>query len=555
MARSDQEFFAGLRAGARRLARGHDAGATATPAGELAFVWNTLTDRILWSGDAAALFGDGAPSIALAAHLHARINPQDVPARLAALHEALLSRSVFTSQFRLRQADGSFRRIRETGAVEVAGDGAILARGLWRVADRLDLALPREVSPAAPASLARACTAAGAQARGFLVAAAVDHLDVIAQAFGETLAAQIAEIALARCLAAGEADAASLVRLGHGLFAFVLAGDEATLDALRAAVRNETVETPLGHFHVSLSLGAAPLEAARDVGWLLTAAEAALTQARVTGRDRCVVAAPRVGSTDAARSLVLRAEQVLSALRTARAFFAYQPVVDERGRAVFHECLLRLREDDGTLLPAGAFIPAVEALGLHAAVDAYVIARVLEDLAAHADVHLSCNVSSLSLADAAFRARAEAAIAAAPRQAVRLIIEITETAALPDDAAIVAFLARLRSLGVRLALDDFGAGFTSLRHFTALPLDIVKLDGSLVRAMGENERGAAVLHSVVALASQLGLTTVAEGIEYGAEAEALRRLGVRYLQGYHCGRPTVEPAWRIENAGRAASVA
>lgn len=556
------EFFAALRAGARRLTRERRGVAMSAlqAAGDLAYVWNTFTDRIEWLGDAGPVFG-GASSqaaVALGRELQALVNPQDLPARLKTVHDALLRGGTFTSTFRLRLPDGSFHWVSDKGAVDIDAHGAKRVRGVVRALDERPAVRPASAS--VPSAFAAAFAPNEELPAGLVVAFALDHLEVITQAFGAAVALAVIETARGRA-ADILGPQTAIISIGRGSFAFALRGETEMalhdrIEALRAALRDETIETAHGHLHITLSLGVAPfLGGAEDAVALLAHAESALTQARASGRDRCVIAAPAPESATQSRTLLLRAEQVLNAIHRDAAFFAYQPVVDRAGKAVFHECLLRLRAPDGGLVPAGVFIPAVEALGLHAAVDSYVVARVLAELAAEPKLRLSCNISSLSLADVAFRAELEERVAQAPSAAPRLVIEITETAALPDEAALIAFFERLRAMGVKLALDDFGAGFTSLRNFTSLPLDIVKLDGSLVRAMSETRNGAAVVRSLVDLAAQFGFALVAEGVEYGAEAEALRRLGVDYLQGYHCGRPVVEPPWRAAPKEPAASVA
>jgi EAL domain-containing protein (putative c-di-GMP-specific phosphodiesterase class I)/GGDEF domain-containing protein len=562
MPRPRLEFFAALRAGARRLTRERRGVALSAlqAAGDLAYVWNTFTDRIEWLGDGTPVFGSAATEspVALGRDLQTLVNPQDLPARLKTVHDALLRGGTFTSTFRLRLPDGSFHWVSDKGAVDIDSNGAKRIRGVFRALDERPVARPATAS--VPSAFAAAFAPHEEESAGLVVAFAVDHLDVITQAFGAVVASALIETVRERCSAVLGPQTA-VISIGRGSFAFAVRGEEETVlydrvEALRAALRDETIETAHGHLHVTVSLGMTPFAGgAEDAVALLAHAESALTQARLDGRDRCVIAAAANESATQSRTLLLRAEQVLNAIHRDAAFFAYQPIVDRSGKPVFHECLLRLRAPDGGLVPAGVFIPAVEALGLHAAVDSYVVARVLAELAEAPRLRLSCNISSLSLAEGDFRAELEERIAAAPEAARRLVIEITETAALPQDDALIACFEHLRAHGVKLALDDFGAGFTSLRHFTSLPLDIVKLDGSLVRAMSETRNGAAVVRSLVDLAAQFGFTLVAEGVEYGAEAEALRRLGVDYLQGYHCGRPVVEPPWRAAREERAASVA
>ena len=122
--------------------------------------------------------------------------------------------------------------------------------------------------------------------------------------------------------------------------------------------------------------------------------------------------------------------------------------------------------------------------------------------------------------------------------ACRLVVEITETAALGDIAESARFVDALRHAGCRVALDDFGAGHTSLRHLQMLPVDIVKIDGSLVRNLASRPQTRIFLR-LLGLIKGLGSTTVAECVENAEDAALLRAEGIGYLQGHHFGRPTI----------------
>jgi EAL domain-containing protein (putative c-di-GMP-specific phosphodiesterase class I) len=131
-----------------------------------------------------------------------------------------------------------------------------------------------------------------------------------------------------------------------------------------------------------------------------------------------------------------------------------------------------------------------------------------------------------------------------PEVARQLVVEITETAALHDIQESARFVGTLRELGCRVALDDFGAGFTSFRYMQALDVDIVKIDGSFVRNLAESRDNQVFLRHLVGLADAFGLITVAECVESARDAAILRAEGVRFLQGYYFGRPTLEQPWR-----------
>src|SRR5262249_43849967 len=128
----------------------------------------------------------------------------------------------------------------------------------------------------------------------------------------------------------------------------------------------------------------------------------------------------------------------------------------------------------------------------------------------------------------------------------RLVIEITETAALYDIEESARFVSALRHAGCRVALDDFGAGHSSLRYLQSLSVDTVKVAGSLVATIAASAAGQVLLRHLLQLAQGFGFRTVAEGVETAEDAALLRRQGIGYLQGYYFGRPSRERPWRNE---------
>jgi EAL domain-containing protein (putative c-di-GMP-specific phosphodiesterase class I) len=132
--------------------------------------------------------------------------------------------------------------------------------------------------------------------------------------------------------------------------------------------------------------------------------------------------------------------------------------------------------------------------------------------------------------------------------AERLTVEITETVALEDIDETARFVRSLRDLGCRVALDDFGAGYTSFRNLKALAVDCVKIDGSYVRGLEDNVDNQLFVRTLLGLAEGLGLVTVAECVETAPEAALLTRRGVRFLQGWHFGKPEIDRPWLVAPA-------
>jgi EAL domain-containing protein (putative c-di-GMP-specific phosphodiesterase class I) len=141
-----------------------------------------------------------------------------------------------------------------------------------------------------------------------------------------------------------------------------------------------------------------------------------------------------------------------------------------------------------------------------------------------------------------------------PDLARRLVVEITETAALSDIDESARFVDTLRHAGCRVALEDFGAGHTSLRHLQILAVDTVKIDGSFVRNLADSPKQRILLHDLMGFVKSFGFITVAEGIENAADEAAVRAEGFGYLQGYYLGPPTIERTWLDRAPGSAAKM-
>ncbi len=238
-------------------------------------------------------------------------------------------------------------------------------------------------------------------------------------------------------------------------------------------------------------------------------------------------------------------QAVRDALMQQRLLFAFQPVVCAgSGQVDYFECLLRMRDND-RLIACGEFIAAVEQVGLIGLIDRFVLERTFAELAAHPEIRLGFNVSGRTAGDRPWLRSLMALLRQHPELAHRLVVEITETAALEDLDESARFVDTLRHAGCRVALDDFGAGHTSLRHLQVLAIDTIKIDGAFVRSLVDCRENRVILHHLLGLTRGFGFSTVAECVETAQEAALLREAGVGYLQGYYFGRPTIEPPWRM----------
>ncbi len=234
---------------------------------------------------------------------------------------------------------------------------------------------------------------------------------------------------------------------------------------------------------------------------------------------------------------------VAQALAQGRIGFHFQPVVrsDDARFPAFFEMLARLTLPNGQILPAAAFMPVVENEALGRAIDRLALTAALEALAADPSLRLSVNMSPLSMGDPEWLDIIAAAAVTNRGATGRLILEITETAALENSSQTRDFLDHMRGFGCAFALDDFGAGATGFRNFRDFRFDIVKIDGSFAKDVHRAPDAQILVECLVTVARHFDMLTVAERVETVAEARYLRAAGVDCFQGYLHGRPAARP--------------
>lgn len=541
--------------------------------GDLLFEWNLTTGHLSWIGEAGEVIGLSTTTKQLDGDAFlGRIHPEDLPRRMVAFNHHVKNSEPFDCEYRVRGDDGSFRWIRERAVVRfsLAGEPETLT-GLVRDISQ------RKQSEAQIAYLTHHDALTGQYNRprlrealddmlgahlqrgnqgGFLLIA-VDKLNVLAEVFGDDTADNIVvDVArrIENCLRSGDV----VGRVGTDRFAIILyncADDQvaAVADRFLSAIREAPVSTPTGTMHITASAGATVFPAlAQSASEIVAQADNALRSARRLGCDcyldfRDIPAHNLTGQPD----LVI-AEQVKCALREDRFVLAFQPIVDAAtGSVVFYEGLARMLDEEGELVPAGSFVPVVEQMGLMRLIDRRVLDLGLKVLEAQPGVRLSINVSGLTAVDPIWLEQLSTRLERRRDIAERLTLEITETVALDDIDESSHFVRTLNDLGCGVALDDFGAGFTSFRHLRSLNVDMVKIDGSFVRELTRHPDNLLFVRTLIRLAKGIGLKTVAEWVESEEEAEVLRHEGVDYLQGWYCGKPTTEPKWQNRRSSAA----
>jgi diguanylate cyclase (GGDEF)-like protein len=383
---------------------------------------------------------------------------------------------------------------------------------------------------------------------GFLLAA-IDNLNHINEAYGFDVADEVIG-AVGKRVRSQLRGKDHLGRMSGNKFGILLntcTPDDMQIaaDRLLVSVRDEMIETSAGVVAVTVTIGGVTAPRyGRNAREMLSRAHDALASARVKRRGSFQAYLPNPEREAHRRESVRATDKILTALNERRIFLVYEPVVAIGSRIpAFYECLMRVRQGDGSLLAVNEVMPRAEQLGLVRLIDHRVLELVLEQLVEAPGLKASLNVSAASTADPDWWAALGTMLHAHRGVAERLTVEITETAAIHDLDETRGFVARVKDLGCRIAIDDFGAGYTSFRNLRKLGVDVVKIDGAFVQNLTRSEDDRAFVHALIDLARRLGLETVAEWVQDEEAAAILAEWGCDYLQGALVGLASTERPW------------
>ncbi|MGE4351733.1 MAG: EAL domain-containing protein [Bdellovibrionales bacterium] len=523
--------------------------------GHIGYQWDLTEDKLVWFGPWPLLFGTerAAPPIN-GLELSKCVLPND---QHLLFHDQQPS---YDRKYRLRDENGALLWVHEHGTTDFENGRAIRQQGMIRLVE--EDRLPQSASTPDRDPLTgrpnRACMLAiiekllstsqlTRQQSAYLVVG-IDKLAFVNEAMGTHAADQLI-CAVADRLNDLCPTRALVGRVSGDIFGILLPNLAQELEPLTSRIlanfHDHAISAGNNCLHLSVGVGCMPFtDTQSDAYELMIHAEQALSEANQTGRGQCVTYIESARRTERNRAILDLCERVKQSLKNNALKLAFQPIVDAHTRhVVFYEALSRLYNDDGSLMPAGEFIPVVEQMGLAPEFDRHVLDLAITELENSEDLTLAINISGLTagLPDWPnfFRDRLESK----PDIARRLIIEITETAAVLDIAKMKNLVCALREVGCELSLDDFGAGSTSIRHLRDLDFSIMKIDRDLLINLTTNTEQQHLVRMLIAMARGLGLQSVAEGIEDEETAQWLCNENVDFLQGFHLGRPSFDRPW------------
>lgn len=395
-------------------------------------------------------------------------------------------------------------------------------------------------------SLGRVVDRAPRGTRSTLVLLDLDNFKIVNDSLGHPAGDRVL-VDLARLLVATVRPGDLVYRLGGDEFVVLLEGvpladGRETAERVRRAVDTHRFLVEGRTFDLGVSLGVVPVDGKLDAPAVLALADSALYAAKEKGKNRVVVfdsGALRLSSLSAASEW---ASRIKDALRLNRFALYYQPIFRVgHDRPSHWEALLRLVEESGLVIPPSRFLPAAERFGLMPAVDGWVVDNVIGILKSRPGLEIFVNLSGTSLGNEELLGRIEERTREADLGPGRLSFEITETTAVGDVLVAQEWMRRLRELGCRFALDDFGIGFSSFAYLQGLPADYVKIDGSFIRDIDRSDSNRALVRAIDTVAHTLGKQTIAESVESQAALPVLAHLGVDYVQGFALGPPRAEP--------------
>jgi diguanylate cyclase (GGDEF)-like protein/PAS domain S-box-containing protein len=377
----------------------------------------------------------------------------------------------------------------------------------------------------------------------------LDQFQLVNEACGHTAGDEFlreASVLIQSCIRSRD----TLARLGGDEFGVILEHCEIP-DAREVAekIRNRMDEFRFSFegrkFRIGASIGLVTIDDSwEDAAKLLKAADTACYAAKEAGRDRVVSYFDVDGSVETRRSETAWVH-LLDQAMAENHFTLYAQLIEPlqlQGSGLRCEILLRLKDRDGNLINPGEFLPAAERFRIMPRVDKWVVGNVIDfltknrELVSNAEM-ISVNLSGKSIGDRNFQAFVKDRVSGSAFDREKLCFEITESESINNIDSSIEFIEKMREIGIRFSLDDFGTGVSSFHYLKKLPVDYIKIDGLFVENMNKDPVDYATVRSIQDVAKLLGKQTIAEFVEDAEVEDQLRDLGVDFMQGFLRHRP------------------
>lgn len=533
---------------------------------ECAYVWDLVTDTLQWEDNAASVFGlDGSDDIATGKRFEERIVPEHRTRRFSVVHNGTScphDRGVpYRVQYRFHP--GPLRGvasiwIEDHGRWWPGKDGKpVKTRGVVRIVNESFVAeqaalfgsdgdeetdtLNRTRLPKAIAAIIERSEQRQTQAAFLIIA--VNNLASVNETFGfdigDELLAATAQIIKSKLRSGDVLGRYSSNKFGVAISNCGPGAMRIAAERFMKAVRQTPIPTSACQLSATVSVGGITIpDHAKSVRQVFSRSLHALEAAKSRRCDSFVSYEDDSDHETSRKHRITIADDIMSALDDNRMRLVLQPIINSKTRkADIYECLLRMQKPDGTIVSAGEFIPFAEQFGLLRLIDKRTLELSVALLRKHPRLSLSLNVSSMTATDQDWLATLLSLSDNDRSLTRRLVLEITETKVIDDIDQAIAFVDTLREMGCRVAIDDFGAGYTSFKNLKHLPVDMVKIDGAFVKNLPVDSSDRIFIKTMVDLAETFGMETVAEWVGDEETADILTKAGITYLQGFHFGQP------------------
>ena len=533
------------------------------------WVSDFVADEIRWSDEVYRIFGmdkerwGGNESAFMEA-----VHPEDREKVRQAIDDSLRPDGpLYDIEHRIQRPDGTVRVVYQKGTVEFDGAGRPLrmigvvhditerreAENLLQYLSYHDVLTELPNRALFRERAGQTASRAGQSGESFAVVhLGLDRFKRVNEGMGHGIGDQLLQQAARRleeALDSGEI----LARLGGDEFGVLLPaveGDEAVarsvgrlLEPLRGLFHIGADE-----FYVPASAGVAIYPAdSRDVAELMQRAESAMHEAKRAGGNGFHYCSGSMN--ERARVRVALESRLRRAVDEREGFFLeYQPrVASDSGRIVGVEALLRWRDAEGQTHSPATFIPVLEQTGLIVELGEWIVGAACRQARAWRDsdlpaVHMAVNLSATQFRNSQLPQVIEGCLNSAGLEAGALELEVTESMLMTDVPGVIRTLGQFRDMGARVAMDDFGTGYSSLAYLRHFPIDVLKIDRSFVNDLHQGDGGAAIIRTILSLADNLGMESVAEGVETVAQYEFLHNEGCHTIQGFLFARPLAPAA-------------